>query len=350
MIYNDPAIVKKVYGQSHPVLASGSSWYKGTTAKSNIKTISIMPIFQPEGDEVEVWNADDQNNGDIKCYVSRKLSSGLWLIISGNDSGKIKANADSSYAFSGSTSNTQFQNVTTIDGLEYLDTSDVTNMSYMFSGLYYLTNLNLSSFNTRNVNSIDHMFYSCSSLTSLDLSSFDTSKAINTSYMFYSCSSLTSLDLSSFDTSNVDTMHRMFSGCTKLTSLNISNFNTSKVNNMTYMFNNCFALTNLDLSSFNTSTVTNMSYMFYACRALTSLDLSVFYTNEVTNMNYMFSGCISLVTIYASNRWSTSTVTNSTGMFNNCTKLVGDIAFDSSKVDKTYATTSGGYLTYKAAS
>ena len=63
----------------------------------------------------------------------------------------------------------------------------------------------------------------------------------------------------------------------------------------------------------------------------------------------MFSGAKALTRIYASSLWSVSSVTSSSSMFSNCTKLSGDIAYSSSSTDKTYAKTSGGYLTYKAA-
>ena len=45
-----------------------------------------------------------------------------------------------------------------IKGLENLDTSQVTNMSFMFSNCHKLTSLNLSSFNTSNVTDMGTMF------------------------------------------------------------------------------------------------------------------------------------------------------------------------------------------------
>ncbi len=47
-------------------------------------------------------------------------------------------------------------------------------------------------------------------MTSIDLSALDTSEVTNMSYMFAGCSSLTSLDLSNFDTSKVTDMSGMF--------------------------------------------------------------------------------------------------------------------------------------------
>lgn len=66
-------------------------------------------------------------------------------------------------------------------------------------------------------------------------------------------------------------------------------------------------------------------------------------------MSNMFEYCSSLSTIYASDKWNTDKVTDSSRMFRNCTNLKGDISYDRTVVDKTYAKTSGGYLTYKAA-
>ena len=51
------------------------------------------------------------------------------------------------------------------------------------------------------------------SLTDLDLSSFNTSNVTDMSYMFSDCRRLTNLDLSSFDTSSVTTMGSMFNYC-----------------------------------------------------------------------------------------------------------------------------------------
>ena len=61
----------------------------------------------------------------------------------------------------------------------------------------------------------------------------------------------------------------------------------------------------------------------------------------------MFGYCTNLETIYAGDGWNTNAVTNSNNMFRGCTSLHGDIAYNASYVDKTYAKTSGGYLTYK---
>ena len=179
-----------------------------------------------------------------------------------------------------------------IEGLEHLNTSQVTSMGSMFRGCSSLTSLDLSSFNTSQVADMSGMFFDCESLTTLDLSSFDTLKVRSMSWMFSGCESLTTLDLSCFDTSQVTCMRGMFLGCSSLTSLDLSRFDTSEVTDMSDMFRGCSSLTDLDLTCFDTSEVTNMSRMFNDCESLTTI-----YSNSSWSCrcsNHMFSGCNSL--------------------------------------------------------
>ena len=68
------------------------------------------------------------------------------------------------------------ENLTSIVGIKYLDTSNVTNMGGMFNGCKSLTSLDVSGFNTSNVTNMGDMFDGCKSLTNLDVSGFNTSK------------------------------------------------------------------------------------------------------------------------------------------------------------------------------
>ena len=246
----------------------------------------------------------------------------------------------------------EMENLTSITGLNYLNTSEVTNMLGMFGDCKNLTSLDLSSFNTANVTDMGFMFGECENLTSLDLSSFNTANVISMFAMFLDCKNLTSLDLSSFNTSKVTDMYYMFNYCSKLTSLDLSSFNTSKVTIMPHMFSGCENLTSLDVSSFNTSNVTDMAGMFENCSKLTSLDLSSFNTANVTNMKNMFENCDELKTITVGSTWSTEAVTISTDMFANCFKIEGGAGttYSSSYTDASYAhidggTSNPGYLT-----
>ena len=139
-----------------------------------------------------------------------------------------------------------------IQGLENLDTSQVTNMACMFEDCWYLTNLDVSHFDTSQVTYMYLMFKNCQSLTSLDVSHFNTSKVTNMDGMFEDCGRLSNIDVSGFNTSKVTYMMFMFEGCESLANLDVSHFDTSHVTSMSVMFADCKNLISLDLSSFDT--------------------------------------------------------------------------------------------------
>ena len=239
--------------------------------------------------------------------------------------------------------------LTTIEGVEYLNTENVTDMSGMFWGCSALTTLDVSHFDTQNVTNMSYMFSDCSALTTLDVSNFNTQNVTNMYYMFSNCSALTTLDVSNFNTQNVTDMSGMFSDCRALTTLDVSNFNTQNVTDMSYMFFNCSAITTLDIANFDTKNVTDMSYMFYNCSALKTLDVSNFDTQNVTDMSRMFKDCSALTTIYASDKFVTTACEKGQNMFKYCTNLVGAVPYDENKIGKEMANYTTGYFTYKAA-
>ena len=191
---------------------------------------------------------------------------------------------------------------------------------FVFGGLNYLEDLDLSGFDASNVTNMSYMFRNCHNLTSLNLSGFNSSSVTDMSYMFSGCRNLTNLKLSGLVTSNVTDMRCMFEDCYSLTNLDLSNFNTSKVKYMQLMFRNCNSLAELDLSSFNTSNVKYMYYMFSGCHDLIELDLSNFNTSNVTDMEKLFEDCESLVNLDMSN-FDTSKVNYYSGIFSNCGSL-----------------------------
>ena len=211
-----------------------------------------------------------------------------------------------------------------ITGLKYLNTAEVTDMSFMF--------------------------WNCKNLSSLDLTNFNTTKVENMSGMFSSCQKLSSLTLSeSFNTANVTDMSNMFSYCNMLEKLNLSNFNTTKVTDMSYMFNMCQKLTELNLSNFKTEKVKNMPYMFSYCNMLEKLDLSNFNTANVTKMSGMFYGCSTLQTIYVSDDFVVTGITKEDykkDMFTGCKVLKGALTeYDANKTGSEYANYKTGYFT-----
>ena len=202
----------------------------------------------------------------------------------------------------------------------HFDTSNVTDMSAMFSGMSKLTNLDVTHFDTSNVKKMNSMFEGMSNLTNLDVTKFDTSKVTNMAAMFSNVSNLTNLDVTKFDTSKVTDMNHMFYGMSKLTNLDVTHFDTSKVLWMGYMFSGMSSLTNLDVTKFDTSNVISMRWMFSEMSNLTNLDVSKFDTSKVTNMAFMFYESSKLANLDVS-KFDTSKVTNMNAMFTNLSNL-----------------------------
>ena len=115
-----------------------------------------------------------------------------------------------------------------------------------FGGCNKLTSVvGIENINTSEVMNTVAMFAGCTSLKSVDLSNFHISKVTNMADMFYSCSALTSLDLSGFNTKNVKYMWAMFEGCQNLQTIYVSEkWNVDNVeDDGANMFFNCYMLT-----------------------------------------------------------------------------------------------------------
>ena len=135
-------------------------------------------------------------------------------------SGKIKTVIfDDSFVDCTSITSTAFwfcecTNLTTITGIEKLNTANVTDMTGMFGHCFNLTSLDLRNFNTEKVNFMIDMFSGCSGLTSLDVSNFNTTNVLMMNNMFVDCYRLTTIY--SNDEWNCNSSDGMFSECTSL--------------------------------------------------------------------------------------------------------------------------------------
>ncbi len=252
-------------------------------------------------------------------------------------------------------------NLTTIEGLEYLNTSEVKDMRDMFYRCSSLTKLDFSGHNTENVLSMNYMFASCEKLESLNLSGlantsvtdmsdmfnycyaltdlnlkgFGTPSVVNMGEMFKRCAVLETLDLSSFDTRNVKSFYAMFYYCNALKELDLSKFNTEKAVSMCGMFMNTPKLEKIDLSSFNTSNVAGrygMYGMFQYC-GVKELDLSNFDTSKCTSFEGMFAACENLKNLDLTS-FNTENVTLMTDMFAESAFSTLDLSsFNTAKVE-----------------
>lgn len=93
---------------------------------------------------------------------------------------------------------------------------------------------------------------------SINASILDTSQATDMSYMFYACHNQRYLDLSSWDTSNVTNMDCMFYNCWALEYLDISNFDASNVDNITGMFGSCGYLYDIHMENCSRDTISKI--------------------------------------------------------------------------------------------
>ena len=135
------------------------------------------------------------------------------------------------------------QYLTAIEGMEYLNTSEVTNMSAMFRFCYALTDVDVSHMDTRNVTDMSFVFCYCENLKHIDVSKFNTEKVTNMEHMFHTCP-VETLDLRSFETSKVTDMNTMFDRCGSLKTIYAKKdkWNTDNVILSSWMFTGCSSL------------------------------------------------------------------------------------------------------------
>ena len=288
-------------------------------------------------------------------------------------------------------------NLTTIEGIEYLNTEKVTNMKDMFYRCSALTSLDLSNFNTAEVKDMTEMFCSCSALTTIFVSDkFVTGQVTSSVDMFSGCDKLIGAikyvekNTNNKDYANYETGYfapeggfpgyAVFDGGTgtltfrsgpstskpeRSYDLNVgtslpgwlaqreniktvvfdASFANARPTNCYAWFYGCNNLTTIEgIEYLNTENVTNMGGMFYNCCALTSLNLTSFNTAKVSDMSYMFMGCSALTTIFVSDKFVTDQITDGRDMFHMCINLIGAIEYDGSKSDHTYANYDNGYF------
>lgn len=81
-------------------------------------------------------------------------------------------------------------NLTTIEGIEYLNTSEVTSMNGMFGNCEKLTTINVDGFDMSKVTDVRQMFYGCLSLITIYCNQTWNFSIINSAGMFYNCKKL----------------------------------------------------------------------------------------------------------------------------------------------------------------
>lgn len=201
--------------------------------------------------------------------------------------GPINAGTDTSYMFRYN------PNLASIDGLENLDTSKVTDFSMMFMGTKIADFSGLAHWNVSSGTSFDSMFASDSRVQSYDLSQWqlNTVQPVSLKRMFSFNTALTSIDLSTCNVRMVTDIDGLFNGDKSLTTADLHGWNLLNVTALSSMFLNDTNFTDLDITGWQTgSTLTSTKFMFEGTPGLkainiASLDMSNFAAVTEADMN-----------------------------------------------------------------
>lgn len=301
--YYDPS--GTVINCNSNILKPGSSWYEGSLSKSEITEISFVDSYIATSDEN--WNASISDTGNVTVY--RK---GTKLFIVGDKNGVV-ANKNCNEMFAG------FTNLTSINGLENLNKTNISTIEGMFKNCSSLVSLDFSSFKDVKPINMSNVFFGCKSIKEIDLSYFDLTGVKQYLNVFNNCKDLESVTFGDVYDGNVY-MSGSFKGCTSIESVDLSGFGTGI--NLGQTFSGCTSLKTVAFpDSFN---VLAINLCFLGCVSLETLDISSFDVSPLSQMNSIFKDCVSLESLVLPSVWDTSNVTTMYNMFYNCPKLTLD--------------------------
>ena len=361
----------------------GAIGYDETNTNNKDYANLVDGYFSPEGG-FHAYAEFDGGTGTLTFRRGVSMPTGAYELNEGRSNPKWydkrekinKVVFDASFASARPTSCyywfTGCSNLTTIEGIEYLNTEKVTDMICMFFHCSSLTSLDLSNFNTANVTDMGYMFNGCSALTTIFVSDkFVTDLVTKSTDMFSDCKNLIgAIKYDGSKTNNKDyanyetgyfTPKGGFPGYAKFDEgtgtltftsgpskpegaydLNVgiyypgwwpgqrgkiktvvfdASFANARPTSCYCWFSGCNNLTEIKgIEYLNTENVTNMGFMFNSCKVLTSLNLSNFNTENVTDMQGMFGECWDLTSLDLTS-FNTEKVTNMNSMFFNCSDL-----------------------------
>lgn len=184
--------------------------------------------------------------------------------------------------------------VVSFSGLGNINTSQVKNMNYLFSGCTSLETIDVSQLDVSHATYLSCLFSDDTKLAHITgLSNWDVSHASYLSNMFENCSSLTSVaDLANWQLTKAVSLGRMFAGCSSISSFDdIAYWNVGNVTSLKEIFSDCTSLTHFDLSHWHIGNSTDMTGMFQNS-SLSSIDLS---HNDIEKLSSsMFKSCTRL--------------------------------------------------------
>lgn len=159
-----------------------------------------MQVFAGDA-EPQLYCLVNESSGELKLYYGEQQENavlaktdGYYSLWGGEDGNSTitKVIIDASIADYPLTSTKrwfrEWSNLAEIEGLTYLNTSNVTDMESMFQGCSKLKSLDLSEFDTKNVTNMNYMFDDCSNLEVVYVGeNWNTSSVSSSKDMFYGC-------------------------------------------------------------------------------------------------------------------------------------------------------------------
>lgn len=300
-----------------------SPWYQ---FKDQIKAISFdgdvvaapnsQSLFAYLNEVTEVKNAANFDTSQVTnlSYIFNELGTATAGI---QDLDLSSWNVSNVSNFWGTFYHTNAESIEVADW----DVSNGTTFQNMFAGNQLIKSLDLSKWNVGKGVSFAGMFQFVTNLASLDVSNWDVSSGVKFSSMFSLTQSLTTLDVSKWNVGNGVDFSAMFDTDNALTQLDVSKWDVSKGVNFSSMFASLTGLSNIDVSNWNVSNGTNFSNMFGNMSGLTSLDVSKWDVAKGTDFSNMLSSLTNVTTLNLAN-WDTSHATTFKQMFGWDTNLM----------------------------
>jgi surface protein len=306
----------------------------------DIEWTSMFRAFKHCGELITV-GSDAPDLSNVRSTAS--MFEGAILVNGDFSSWDVSNVTDMSYMFSGFTNNVSARLVTNFNSnISSWDVSNVTDMSSMFENAGFF-NQDLSSWDVSNVTDMSSMFEvawsfnqdisswdvsSVSSMSSMfagarnfnqNIGSWDVKNVLNMEYMF-SYATFFNQDIGSWDVSSVTTMYEMFLFAPNFNQ-DIGSWDVSSVTTMSNMFGRATNF-NQDIGSWDVSSVTRMSSMFYYATNFNQ-DIGSWDVSSVTRMGVMFYGATNFNQDIGT--WDVSNVTGMNGMFTQAKNFNQDI-------------------------
>ena len=292
---------------------------------NSVNTIRIKGNFSLKGSNLNITDFVIGSATNTTEAMFIECGGSLQFSISNNNGENIK-NMSNMFL------NSKYTNL----DIANLKVNNSYNIEGMFDGCRYLTSLKgLNTLNTKEVISMKNLFRNCESLINLDIYNFNMNKVVNIAGMFNNCKKLTELNTSNWFGSEIEDISYLFSGCEELSSINISGLNLNNLKKINNLFENCKKLSNLQIPTINIDSISDISYVFFGCQSLTqNINIDNWIYDNVENMEGTFGDCPAFDTLDVSG-WNTSNVRNiSKTFYNSKNPMFNLVTWNTEKIEK----------------